>query len=212
MPPPKMVHVAVYEMWPDWEVGYAMAHIHSSVWQREPGRFRVVTVAASAGPVTSMGGMCILPDLLLEELRPTDSAMLILPGAYLWMTGENGNFGVKAREFLDANVAVAAIGSATLGLAYEGLLDDRHHTSDSTELLEISDYKGRSLYRDELAVTDRQLVTATSRAPVEFAREVFALLGVYDPPILASWLKMYGDQNPAGYYELAAHTLPFASA
>ena len=61
--------------------------------------------------------------------------MLVLPGADTWVTGGNGAFATKAREFLDAGVPVAAICGATMGLAVEGLLDQRRHTSNAPEFL-----------------------------------------------------------------------------
>jgi putative intracellular protease/amidase len=151
-----------------------------------------------------MGGMRIIPDVTLDELRPADSAMLVLPGADTWLTGGNGAFAAKAREFLDAGVPVAAICGATLGLAVEGLLDERDHTSNAAVVLEASGYGGASRYRDVPAVTDGQVVTATATAPVEFAREVMALLDLYEPGVLASWYKLYGQHDPAGYFELMA--------
>src|ERR687891_441385 len=173
------VHMGVYDTLSDWEVGYATAHINSGAWQRDPGRYRVVTVGDGPEPVTTMGGVRITPDVVLEELRPDDSAMLILPGADTWLTG---------------------------GLAAEGLLDDRPHTSNAAEFLEATGYGGRDHYREEPAVTDGKLVTASATAPVEFAREVLALLDVYEPPVLAAWYKLYGLHDPAGYYELMAAT------
>lgn len=198
------VHMAVYDTFSDWEVGFATAHINNGLWQREPGRHRVITVGETREPVTSMGGMRITPDVTLDELRPEDSAMLILPGADTWLTGGNVAFAEKARQFLDAGVPVAAICGATMGLAVEGLLDDRRHTSNAAEFLAATGYKGADHYSDELAVTDRLLVTATATAPVEFGREVLGVLGVYEPPVLDSWYKMYGQQDPAGYFELMA--------
>ncbi|HZA78006.1 MAG TPA: type 1 glutamine amidotransferase family protein [Acidimicrobiales bacterium] len=200
------VHMGVYDTLSDWEVGYATAHINSGAWQRDPGRYRVVTVGDGPEPVTTMGGVRITPDVVLEELRPDDSAMLILPGADTWLTGGNVAFAKKARQFLEAGVPVAAICGATGGLAAEGLLDDRPHTSNAAEFLEATGYGGRDHYRDEPAVTDGKLVTASATAPVEFAREVLALLDVYEPPVLAAWYKLYGLHDPAGYYELMAAT------
>lgn len=202
--PANAVHMAVYDTLTDWEVGFATAHINGGAWLREPGTHCVVTVGESTGSVTSTGGMQITPHMALADLRPSDSAMLILPGADTWLTGGNRAFSAKAREFLDSGVPVAAICGATVGLAEESLLDDRDHTSDAAALLEATGYRGESRYRDVLAVTDGRLVTASSRAAVEFAREVFALLGLYEPPVLASWYKMYGHKDPAGYYELVA--------
>ncbi|GAA1672962.1 type 1 glutamine amidotransferase family protein [Glycomyces endophyticus] len=197
------VHTAVYDTMADWEVGFATAHINNDEWQVEPGRYRVVTVGASREPVTSMGGLRITPDIALDDLSPADSAMLVLPGAGTWLTGDNAPFAKAARAFLDAGVPVAAICGATGGLAAEGLLDDRRHTSNAREFTEAFGSKGGDLYCDAPAVTDRGLITASGTAPVHFAREVFAALGLYTPEVLASWFKLYGLNDPAGYYELA---------
>jgi putative intracellular protease/amidase len=202
------VHMAVYDTLADWEVGYATAHINSANWQREPGRHRVVTVGESGGPVTTMGGLRITPDLALADLRPADSAMLILPGAGTWMSGGNGAFADAARAFLDAGVPVAAICGATGGLAAAGLLDDRPHTSNAPEFLAAVGYAGAAHYRHEPAVTDGDLITASGTQPVEFARSVFARLDLYEPDVLASWVKLYGHNDPAGFFELMAVAQP----
>ena len=52
-------------------------------------------------------------------------------------------FRAAARRFLTAGVPVAAICGATYGLALEGLLDDRAHTSNAAEYLAYSGYAGR---------------------------------------------------------------------
>jgi putative intracellular protease/amidase len=202
---PTTVHMAVYDTFADWEVGYVTAHIANGAYQRDPGSHRVITVGANAEPVTSMGGMRVVPDVTVDELDPADSALLVLPGAANWETGANTEFAAKARQFLADGVPVAAICGATWGLAVEGLLDDRRHTSNAAEFLAASDYKGGDHYvTDQLAVTDGPLVTGSGIAPVEFAREVFALLGLYEPGVLEAWYKLYGMHDPAGYFELTA--------
>jgi putative intracellular protease/amidase len=199
------VHVAVYDTLADWEVGFATAHINKQTWQRQPGRYAVVTVGESRAPATTMGGVRITPDMSLADLRPQDSAMLVLAGADTWLeAGGNAAFAGKAREFLEAGVPVAAICGATAGLAAEGLLDDRRHTSNAAEFLAATGYGGAKRYVDEPAVTDGDLITASATAPVEFAREVLARLDVYKPAVLAAWYKLYGLHDPAGYFELMA--------
>lgn len=200
------VHLAVYDTLADWEVGHATAHINNGNWQREPGRYRVVTVGAGREPVRSMGGMLITPDITLDELRVEDSAMLILPGSDTWLSGANAAFAKKARQFLEAEVPVAAICGATAGLAAEGLLDDRRHTSNAPEFVQALGSKGAEHYCDLPAVTDRGLTTASGTAPVDFAREVFAALKLYTPEVLASWYRLYGLGDPAGYFELEGET------
>ena len=90
-----------------------------------------------------------------------------------------------------------------MGLARAGLLDDRRHTSNAPEQLSPTGYAGAAHYVDAPAVTDRGVITAAAIAPVDFAREVFALLGVYTPPVLDAWYQLYGHQDPSGFYALA---------
>jgi putative intracellular protease/amidase len=198
------VHVAVYDGLADWEIGHVTAHVAQPDWQREPGRFRIVTVASSPEPVRSLGGLRIVPDLTIDEVDPSTSALWLLPGAPAWLDGGNEPFARRAAEFLDVGVPVAAICGATAGLARLGLLDGRWHTSNAAVFLASTGYAGADRYRDEPAVTDDNVVTASATAPVEFAREIFRLLDVYDPSVLESWYKLYGQNDPAGFYELAA--------
>lgn len=198
----EIVHLAVYDTFADWETGFATAHLNKPNWQKTPGRFAVRTVGASTEPITTAGGMRIVPDGTLAELTPADSAMLILAGNDIWNTDAYLPFTAKAREFLDAGVPVAAICGATGGMALAGLLDDREHTSNAAAFLESTGYKGAERYREEPAVTDGDLITGSGTAPVDFAVHIFTRLGVYEPGVLASWLKLYGDNDPAGFYEL----------
>jgi putative intracellular protease/amidase len=202
----KTVHCAVYDTMADWEVGFATTHINSGAWQQEPGRYRVLTVGETDRTVTTMGGFRIAPDVVLDDLRPDDSAMLILPGADTWLTGGNTAFARKAREFFAAGTPVAAICGATAGLAVEGLLDDREHTSNALEFLAAFGYGGGERYVDAPVVTDGDLITATATAPIEFARAVFQHLDLYDADVLDAWYKLYGLGDPAGYHELVAAT------
>jgi putative intracellular protease/amidase len=196
------VHLAVYDTLADWEAGYATAHINKPLWHKTPGRFKVLTAGATAQQITTMGGMRVTPDVSLADLNPSGSAMLILPGNDIYATEAFAPFADKAREFLDAGVPVAAICGATGGLAIAGLLDERAHTSNAAEFLAATGHAGGHLYRDEPAVTDRDLITGRANAPVEFARAILARLGVFEPWVLQSWFKLYGNQDPAGFFEL----------
>ncbi|WP_030764145.1 type 1 glutamine amidotransferase family protein [Streptomyces sp. NRRL F-2664] len=196
----KPVHLAVYDTYADWETGHTTAHLTQ--------RGHVVrTVGHTAGaPVTTMGGLRIQPDLALAELRPEDSSLLILTGASQWDTGDElAPFAAKAREFLAAGVPVAAICGATAGLAREGLLDDRAHTSAVPfYLAEQPGYEGAEHYVETDAVTDGDLITAGPTEPVAFAREIFARLDVYTPDVLDAWYGLFHDSDPNAYPVLMA--------
>ncbi|WP_406394022.1 DJ-1/PfpI family protein [Streptomyces sp. NBC_00887] len=193
------VHLAVYDTLADWEPGFATAHLTQN-------GHTVRTVGATTDPVTTMGGMRVLPDLALDDLRPEDSTLLILGGAALWDTGDSlAPFARTARAFLDAGVPVAAICGATAGLAREGLLDDRAHTGAVSFYLAATGYAGGPHYIDADAVTDAggashgALVTAGPTEPVAFAREIFGLLGVYEPKKLDAWYRLFHDSDASAY-------------
>lgn len=187
------VHLAVYDTFADWETGHTTAHLAQN-------GYTVRTVGLSREPVTTMGGLRIQPDLSLAELRSQDSALLILTGAAAWDTGDGlAPFARAARGFLDAGVPVAAICGATAGLAREGLLDGRDHTSAVSFYLAATGYAGGARYVDTDAVTDGALITAGPTEPVAFAREVFALLGVYDAKKLDAWYRLFHDSDASAY-------------
>ncbi|MBW5254719.1 glutamine amidotransferase [Streptomyces sp. P01-B04] len=189
----RTAHLAVYDTYADWETGHTTAHLAQN-------GFTVRTVGPTTAPVTSMGGLTVRPDLPLAELRPEDSALLILPGAALWDSGDTlAPFARTARTFLDAGVPVAAICGATAGLAREGLLDERAHTSAVSFYLATTGYAGGAHYTEADAVTDGDLITAGPTEPVAFAREVFARLGVYDEKKLDAWYRLFHDSDPSAY-------------
>lgn len=198
------VHLAIYDTMADWETGYAVAHIQSPEFQKTPGRYQVKTVGASLDPITSKGGMRILPDLRLDELEPETSRMLILPGADIAMAGGIDDFAEMAGRFLAAGVPVAAICGATAALARQGLLDERPHTSNAKVFLEMTGYRGGAHYQERPAVTSGNLITASGIAPIPFAAEIFRKLDLYGEPTLQSWLKLYRDHDAAGFFELMA--------
>jgi putative intracellular protease/amidase len=189
----KPVHLAVYDTYADWETGHATAYLARAGYE-------IRTAGPSREPVSSIGGLRVQPACALDDVRPSESSLLILPGADLWDAGDDlAPFARKAREFLDAGVPVAAICGATAGLAREGLLDDREHTSAVSFYLAATGYGGGERYVDADAVTDRGLITAGPTEPVAFAREVFRLLGVYEGEVLDAWYRLFHDSDAEAY-------------
>ncbi|MCX5286395.1 MULTISPECIES: type 1 glutamine amidotransferase family protein [unclassified Streptomyces] len=189
----KPVHLAVYDTLADWETGHTTAYLARAGYE-------IRTVGPTREPVRSIGGLRVQPDLALDDVRPEDSSLLILPGADLWDAGDElAPFARRARAFLDAGVPVAAICGATAGLAREGLLDGRDHTSAISFYLAASGYQGGERYVDADAVTDGNLITAGPTEPVAFAREVFRLLGVYEGEVLDAWYRLFHDSDAQAY-------------
>lgn len=197
----KDVHLFVLDTMADWEPTLAIAHINRPMPGISSG-FRVVTVGQNRTPVRTMGGLTVTPDLSLSEVSPSQSAMLILPGADLWSDECTDGVLALAKEFVAAGVPVAAICGATLGLARAGLLDDRLHTSNFPGMLDSSGYGGATHYVQEPAVDDRGVITASFTASLEFARLVLARLGIFSDGALEAWYGLYKTGNPACYVEL----------
>lgn len=188
------VYLAVYDTLADWETGYATAHLAQN-------GFTVRTVGPTSDSVTTMGGLRIEPDVALDHLgEPGDTAVFILPGAALWDTGDDlAPFARAARRFVGLGFPVAAICGATAGLAREGLLDDRDHTSAVSQYLDATGYGGGEHYRDTDAVTDGNVITAGPTEPVAFAREILALLGVYEGEKLDAWYRLFKNSDASAY-------------
>ena len=194
----KSVHLYVLDSFADWEPSYAVARLNDPAWQKEPGRYRVRTVADSWSRVRSMGGLSVVPDIVVEDLIPETSALLILPGANTWESGAGAGAVAKAAEFLAAGVPVAAICGATFGLAQAGLLDRRRHTSNSLEFLKgAAGYRGAAQYVDARVVSEDGLITAPAVGSVEFAAAIFRQLEVFEPDVIDGWERLFGGLVPA---------------
>lgn len=201
--PVRVAHLAVYDSVADWEYGHLVVELRT-------GRFTGVaydirTVAESPEPITTMGGVRVLPDLTLAELEPSDSGLLILPGSGFWDTGGGQPFVDAASAFLAAGVPVAAICGATAGLARAGLLDERRHTSAAPEYLAATGYHGAANYVDDApAVADAGLVTAGPQAPVQFAAATLGLLGLATPARLQAYEGVFHRSDRTAYPVLMA--------
>lgn len=198
----KTAHLAIYDTMADGEIGHLLAELHTGRFTGTP--FQVVTVAETRDPVVSMGGLRLMPDLLLADVDPADSDLLVLPGAVLWDAGGGRPFTELAGKFVAAGVGVAAICGATLGLARAGLLDQREHTSAAPEYLAGSGYSGAAYYRERRAVIGDGVVTAGPQSPVQFARAVLELLGLAAPETLEAYEGVFHRADPAAFPVLMA--------
>jgi len=197
-----VVHLFVFDTMADWEAAFAIAGINDPQFQLTPGRYRVATVGVTRDTVMTIGGVRIQPELMLSEVSPRASAMLILPGGQSWESGSNQEAVDKARDFVAAGVPVAAICAATLALAGAGLLDDREHTSNAPEYLTATGYRGAGLYRNVPATVDRNVITASGIAPVDFAYEIFKTLALYSGAALEAWYSLFKTGDASKYDQL----------
>jgi putative intracellular protease/amidase len=193
----RTAHIAISDGLSDWETGHLLAELRTGRFTGVP--FDVVTVAESSAPITTMGGLRIVPDTLLDDLDPARSDLLILPGGEVWDGDGGAAFTAAAERFLRAGVPVAAICGATAGLATAGLLDTRAHTSAAPEYLAMTGYGGGDRYVDARAVVDGDLITAGPQSPVQFARAVLERLGLADERTRAAYEALFHGGDPAAF-------------
>lgn len=188
MSPAKAVYLLVVDGYADWEPAHAVAEL------RREGQYRIETVGLSAAPVTSMGGMKVLPSTTVADVEPADVAAFILPGGDRWESAPVEPELEQLLTRLDRDgVPIAAICGATVAIARMGLLRGRRHTSNGLDYLraQVPDYTDADTYVDEPAIRDRGLITASGLGDVEFARELFEELEVMSAGDRSMWAKIF---------------------
>jgi putative intracellular protease/amidase len=141
-----------------------------------------------------MGGLRVVPDRAVADLRPSEMEILILPGGDYWETDyPEAGLNRVLTSAVAADVPVAAICAGTLAVARAGLLNDRRHTSNMPGYIgeHVPHYSGVELYEAGSAVNDRGIITASGLAPVEFAREIFRQLKIFSAADEELWFDMF---------------------
>ncbi|MFC8959711.1 type 1 glutamine amidotransferase family protein [Bacillus subtilis] len=201
----RKVYLYVFHTMSDWEYGYLIAELNSGrYFKQDAASLKVVTVGANKEMITTLGGLSIKPDISLDECTLESQDLIILPGGNTWGEDIHQQILKKVGDALKLGTTIAAICGATLGLANEGYLNSRKHTSNDLEYMKMvcPNYKGETLYEKEPAVSDENLVTASGIAPLEFAVEVLKKLDVFAPDTLRSWYKLNKTYKPEYFFEL----------
>jgi putative intracellular protease/amidase len=180
-------YVLVQNGYADWEAASALAEL------RRTFGYPIKAIGLTAEPVVSMGGVTVLPDLVLSEFEPELASILILPGGDSWMTGEVPEVSKAVLAMASLNRPVAAICAATLAVAHCGLLDERLHTSNGATFIgdHVRKYRGLQYYRAAPAVRDRSIITANGLSPFAFAAEIFRALAPEREEDIAMYEKLY---------------------
>lgn len=204
----KIAYLYVFDGLADWEIGYLAAELASRRYLNGPAEApELRTFGRDRGEIVTMGGLRVTSDLGVGDIRGEDAALLILPGGDSW-TEYRAHDGIAelAAAFLEAGIPVAAICGATFSLARAGLLDTRSHTSNDLGYLKsvAPGYRGEKLYRQEGAVADGPLITASGLASLEFARETLRALDVMKKETLDAWYELNRTRSGAQYYALEA--------
>ncbi|PZF91429.1 glutamine amidotransferase [Listeria ivanovii] len=204
------IYVYVLDTLADWEIGYVTAELNSGRFFLRGGRnLSVKTVSFSEKSITTMGGMTIVPDCLIDDMVVDETNMLILPGADTWNDVKDTAILKVAREFLAHEAKVGAICGATVALANLGILDERPHTSNGAGFLAMfsPNYKGQDFYMDQLSVVDNNLITASSAGSLLWSKQIIEQLDVFQSDTLEFWYDYFntGDSN---YFFKLMQTLP----
>jgi putative intracellular protease/amidase len=191
----------------DWEPGHVLAELRSGRYLKDPClKYNLVVCSRDLSTVTTMGGVHLTPEIRCGDIRPEPGDVVVLPGADTWLDPTQKPIIAKVSTLLDDGITVAAICGATMGLASAGLLDKRPHTSNDLMALKMfcPGYQGEEWYRNEPAVTDGNLITASGLAPVEFAYQIFRRLDVMTPTTLEAWHGLFTTRKPEFFYALMA--------
>lgn len=199
----KKIYMYLLDTMADFEHGYVLQGLTLQKMLSKQ-EYELCTVATSREPIRTVGGMTLIPDIALDELDENQAAALLLIGADTWGDTEQVAILEVAKSLIERGVLVAAICGATLGLANVGILDTRYHTSNALFFLTnmASNYSGEQYYKDAVAVTDNNLVTASAAGSLLWAKYIFEKLEIYSPETIEAWYNYYSTGNADYYMEL----------
>ena len=183
----------MFDGFADWEISYVTPHIQKSE------KYDLATFSLNGQNVISMGGLQVICNYKLADIDYENAAMLILPGGDAWERKELREVIPFVQKLVQKQIPVAAICGATTLLADIQVLDSVKHTSNSKEYLKNicpgyngqDYYQGQEDYSNPTAITDSNIITSSGVAPIEFAREIFKLLKIYDEATIEKWYQLF---------------------
>jgi putative intracellular protease/amidase len=183
----KKIVIFLFNGFSDWEIAYLAPEIKKSEV------FDLFYFSKDGKPVSSMGGVRILPDLSLSEIKVEDVDLMILPGGVAWENGESQGIDLLTKNLFEEGKTIAAICAATTYLGKLGLLDHLKHTSNDLSYLKamVPHYSGERNYVNLLAVTDKNIITANGIAPIEFSKEIFEKIELHSKQDIEKWFQLF---------------------
>lgn len=204
------IYVYILDTLADWELGYVTTELNSGrFFKKDAPKIALKTVGHSKEAITTMGGMTIVPDCLIDDIIMSNTTVLLLPGADTWNDPKQEAIIEKAGELLSLGATVGAICGATVALASAGLLNDRPHTSNGPGFLDmfVPNYTGKDFYVDQPAAADNNLITASSTGGLLWAKQLIERLDVFQADTLEAWYDYFSAGKPEQFYALM-QTLP----
>ncbi|MCH4168531.1 MAG: DJ-1/PfpI family protein [Streptococcaceae bacterium] len=208
----KTIYIYVLNSLADWEIGHITAELNSRRFFKEDApSLTIKTVSHSRQLISTMGGVKIAPDCLVEEIEMSERSVLLLPGADTWNEPQHLAIVDIARQLLATGGTVAAICGATVAIANLGLLNEHLHTSNGLEFLEMfcPTYRGQHFYLDQPSVSNNKLITAGSAGGLMWTKQIIENLNVFEQDTLEAWYNYFSTGNTSYFIELM-QTLPSA--
>lgn len=183
----KPVYMMVFNGLADWEPALALCELNKT------GKFKTVTVGFNSSSITTMGGIKITPNTTLDKVDIKRAALFIIPGGQRWETVTEPALIDLLHKLHSYNVPIGAICAGTLVVARAGLTREIYHTSNELDYLKllVPDYRDDLYYRNELAICDNNVITASGVGFVEFAYEIIKLIGIYSPEDAQLWFGLF---------------------
>lgn len=183
------VAIYLHDGFADWEIAYVLPFLRIS-------HYNIITFSEAENKIHSMGGLTLLPDTTIELIDWNTVNLLVLPGGESWSDLSCHHCISHLFPKLEKKgITIAAICAATFGLARSGILNNIYHTSNSLEQLKYyaPDYTGENHYINSLAISDKNIITASGVGSLEFSYEIFKKLGIYDEKKSKEWLGFFKD-------------------
>ncbi len=183
----KSVYIFLFNGFSDWEISYLTPEL------RKSEKIELKYFSIDGKSVKSMGGLNITPNFSIDQIDSSEISVLILPGGLAWENNSIKGIDEIVEKIYAENKTIGAICAATTYLANKGYLDNTEHTSNALFYLQniAKKYNGTANYKDWLAVSHKNLITANGIAPIEFAREVFQNVELYDEKDIEKWFQLF---------------------
>lgn len=183
----KRVYIFLFDGYSDWEISYLAPELFKSK------KIDLKTFSLNGDAIVSMGGLKITPDLGLNDVSSSDLSILVLPGGPAWEQHKIHGIDSLVEEVYGSNKTIAAICAGTTFLGEKGYLDHIKHTSNALDYLKkiAPSYKGEKNYQNELAVKDKNIITANGIAPIEFAVKIFKELELHSEADIEKWYQLF---------------------
>ncbi|WII72142.1 DJ-1/PfpI family protein [Bdellovibrio sp. 22V] len=183
----KKLVIYLPEGFADWEGSFLMPELVQN-------KKSFVTVSETGNDVLSIGRLKVKPEAALSSISIDEIEGLVLIGSDTWSDSSQNQKVLKlAGDLLKKGTLVAAICGATVAMAREGLLNERNHTSNFLPLLKqlVPAYRGEKNYKNDLAVTDGNLITASGVGALEFTMHLMRALNIYTEEKRQQWFALY---------------------